>query len=244
MATDGGIFAFNAPFFGSTGNIHLNRPIVGMSGDQSGHGYWMVASDGGIFAFGDAPFLGSTGNIHLNMPVVGMAVDPATGGYWLVASDGGIFSFGNAPFLGSTGNIHLNKPIVGMSPLADGSGYRLIASDGGVFAFNAAFFGSTGNIHLNRPDRRRAGRPGHRRLLADRLRRRGLLVQRAVPGLGRLTERLGPLLPRCPRWRSAAGPGPRAQPVARIRLLRASWVTSARPRASSRGGRYIPKRPR
>jgi hypothetical protein len=151
VATDGGIFAFDAPFFGSTGNIHLNQPIVGMSGDRSGNGYWMVASDGGIFAFGDAPFLGSTGNIHLNKPVVGMAVDPATGGYWLVATDGGIFSFGAAPFYGSTGNIHLNQPIVGMAPLADGSGYRLIASDGGVFDFNAPFYGSTGNIHLNRP---------------------------------------------------------------------------------------------
>jgi len=151
VATDGGIFAFNAPFFGSAGNIHLNQPIVGMSGDRSGHGYWMVASDGGIFAFGDAPFLGSTGNLHLNQPVVGMAVDPATGGYWLVATDGGIFSFGSAPFLGSTGNIHLNRPIVGMAPVTDGSGYRLIASDGGVFDFNAPFYGSTGNIHLNRP---------------------------------------------------------------------------------------------
>jgi Calcineurin-like phosphoesterase len=151
VATDGGIFAFNAPFFGSTGNIHLNQPIVGMSGDQSGNGYWMVASDGGIFAFGGAPFLGSTGNIHLNRPVVGMAVDPATGGYWLVATDGGIFAFGGAPFLGSTGNIHLNQPIVGMAPVASGSGYRLIASDGGVFTFNASFYGSTGNIHLNRP---------------------------------------------------------------------------------------------
>jgi transposase len=31
--------------------------------------------------------------------------------------------------------------------------------------------------------------------------------------------------------------------IPRIRLLRASWVTSARPSRSSRGGRYIPKRP-
>jgi hypothetical protein len=34
---------------------------VGMTPSSSGQGYWMVASDGGIFAFGDAPFLGSTG---------------------------------------------------------------------------------------------------------------------------------------------------------------------------------------
>ena len=30
----------------------------------------------------------------------------------------------------------------------------------------------------------------------------------------------------------------------RIELLRAPWVTSARPNVSSSGGRYIPKRPR
>jgi hypothetical protein len=32
-----------------------------------------VASDGGIFAFGDAPFYGSTGSLTLNKPIVGMA---------------------------------------------------------------------------------------------------------------------------------------------------------------------------
>jgi hypothetical protein len=74
-----------------------------------------VASDGGIFSFGDAPFLGSTGAMTLNKPIVGMAATPDGKGYWLVASDGGIFSFGDAPFLGSTGAMTLNKPIVGMA---------------------------------------------------------------------------------------------------------------------------------
>jgi hypothetical protein len=32
-----------------------------------------VASDGGIFSFGDAGFFGSTGSLHLNKPIVGMA---------------------------------------------------------------------------------------------------------------------------------------------------------------------------
>jgi hypothetical protein len=45
-----------------------------MAPTPSGNGYWLVADDGGIFAFGDADFLGSTGNIKLNRPVVGMAV--------------------------------------------------------------------------------------------------------------------------------------------------------------------------
>ena len=41
-------------FFGSMGRRHLNRPIVGMAATRSGNGYWLVASDGGIFSFGDA----------------------------------------------------------------------------------------------------------------------------------------------------------------------------------------------
>jgi hypothetical protein len=113
-------------------------------------GYDLVASDGGIFTFGQ-PFCGSTGGIRLNRPVVGMAM-ANTGGYWLVASDGGIFTFGDAGFHGSTGGIRLNQPIVGMASTPDGRGYWLVAADGGVFTFgDAQFYGSTGGIRLNRP---------------------------------------------------------------------------------------------
>jgi hypothetical protein len=153
VASDGGIFSFGgAAFYGSTGSIALNKPIVGMASTPDGGGYWLVASDGGIFSFGDAPFFGSTGAIKLNQPIVGMAPTPDGGGYWLVASDGGIFSFGDASFFGSTGAIKLNQPIVGMAPTSDGGGYWLVASDGGIFAFgNASFFGSTGAMTLNKP---------------------------------------------------------------------------------------------
>ena len=71
-------------------------------------GYWLTASDGGIFSFGASTFYGSTGNLHLNEPVVGMAPTPDRRGYWLVASDGGVFAFGDAGFYGSTGALHLN----------------------------------------------------------------------------------------------------------------------------------------
>ena len=67
-----------------------------MAATPDGGGYWLVASDGGVFSFGDARFHGSTGAIHLNRPVVGMASTADGGGYWLVASDGGVFSFGDA----------------------------------------------------------------------------------------------------------------------------------------------------
>ena len=131
---------------------HLNQPVVGIASTPDGGGYWEVASDGGIFAFGDAGFYGSMGGSHLNRPIVGIASTKSGKGYWEVASDGGVFSFGDAAFHGSTGNIHLNQPIVGMASTPDGGGYWMVASDGGIFSFgDAAFRGSTGNIHLNRP---------------------------------------------------------------------------------------------
>ena len=152
-ASDGGIFTFgDAQFYGSTGNITLNKPIVGLETYPFLEGYWLVATDGGVFTFGSAPFLGSTGNIALNKPIVGMASTPSGNGYWLVASDGGIFTFGDAQFLGSTGGIALNKPIVGMSPTPSGNGYRLVATDGGIFTFgDASFLGSQGGGPLNKP---------------------------------------------------------------------------------------------
>ncbi len=150
-ASDGGVFTYGAfGFYGSTGSIHLNQPVVGVASNPVGPGYWLVASDGGVFSFGTSNFYGSTGGMRLNQPIVGMAATPDGRGYWLVAADGGVFTFGDALFYGSTGGIHLNQPIVGMSATPDGGGYFLFASDGGVFTFgDATFHGSHGGSHLN-----------------------------------------------------------------------------------------------
>ena len=100
---------------------------------QTGKGYWEVATDGGIFSFGNAAFYGSMGGKPLNQPIVGIAATPDGKGYWEVASDGGIFSFGNAAFYGSMGGKPLNQPIVGMAATPDrqgllGGGHRRRAS--------------------------------------------------------------------------------------------------------------------
>jgi hypothetical protein len=71
-----------------------------MAATSDGGGYWLVASDGGVFTFGDAKFYGSTGGLHLSAPIVGMAALPSGGGYWLTAGDGGVFT-ANSPFYGS-----------------------------------------------------------------------------------------------------------------------------------------------
>ena len=118
----------------------------------SGLGYTLVASDGGVFPFGDARFLGSTGSIRLSRPVVGLERTATGNGYWLVAADGGVFAFGDARFYGSTGGIRLAQPIVGLEGTPSGNGYWMVAADGGVFAFgDARFEGSTGGMRLNAP---------------------------------------------------------------------------------------------
>ncbi len=122
------------------------EPVVAMTATPSGTGAWLAATDGGLFALGDAPFHGSMGGIPLNQPVVGMGPTTSGAGYWLVAADGGMFAFGDAPFLGSMGAVPLNRPIVGFTPTPSGQGYLLVAADGGVFAFgDAAFSGSLGD---------------------------------------------------------------------------------------------------
>jgi hypothetical protein len=106
-------------------------------------GYYLVASDGGVFPFGDAVFSGSLGDRRLNAPIVSLAPDPDGRGYWLTAADGGIFGF-DAPFYGSMGATPLNKPISGMVP--GSGGYLMVAQDGGIFAFgNVPFHGSLGS---------------------------------------------------------------------------------------------------
>jgi hypothetical protein len=128
------------------------RPVLGGGVGPASEGYRLVASDGGVFAFGDAGYFGSTGAIRLNKPIVGMAPTGTGLGYWLVASDGGVFSFGDAGYFGSTGAMRLNNPIVAMVATPTDLGYWLVASDGGVFSFgDAGYFGSTGAVRLNKP---------------------------------------------------------------------------------------------
>jgi len=158
VGSDGGIFTFgSALFHGSTGNLTLQRPVVGITPTHDEGGYWLVASDGGIFSFGDTQFYGSipglglapagSTSLHrLNAPIVGMVPSFDGGGYFLVGSDGGVFAFGDATYEGSCPGIGgCAGAAVAVMPDASGRGYWLVTATGHVYTFgDATYYGAPG----------------------------------------------------------------------------------------------------
>ena len=158
VGSDGGIFTFGAAnFYGSTGALSLQRPVVGIVPTKDDGGYWLDASDGGVFSFGDTQFYGSIPGLglnpagsglpnSLNAPIVGMVPSADDGGYFMVASDGGVFAFGDAHFAGSCPGIGgCLGAAVSVMPDASGNGYWLVTSLGYVYAFgDAGNYGSPG----------------------------------------------------------------------------------------------------
>jgi hypothetical protein len=158
VGSDGGIFTFGAAqFYGSTGALTLQRPVVGITPTANDGGYWLVASDGGIFSFGNAGYYGSipllgfapagsTDPKRLNAPIVGMVPSADGAGYFMVASDGGVFAFGDAKFEGSCPGIGgCAGAAVAVMPDASGNGYWLVTATGHVYAFgDAVNYGAPG----------------------------------------------------------------------------------------------------
>ena len=159
VGSDGGIFNFgSAQFYGSTGSMHLQRPVVGIVPTADRGGYWLDASDGGVFSFGDTQFYGSIPGLglhpagsglpnSLNAPIVGMVPSIDDRGYFMVASDGGVFAFGDAHFAGSCPGIGgCAGSAVAVMPDASGKGYWVVTKTGSVYTFgDAPYFGAPGH---------------------------------------------------------------------------------------------------
>ncbi len=159
VGSDGGIFSFgSAQFYGSTGSLMLQRPVVGIVPTEDHGGYWLDASDGGVFSYGDTQFYGSIPGLglhpagsglpnSLNAPIVGMVPSIDDGGYFMVASDGGVFAFGDAHFAGSCPGIGgCSGAAVAVMPDASGNGYWLVTQTGTVYTFgDAPYFGAPGH---------------------------------------------------------------------------------------------------
>jgi hypothetical protein len=148
-ASDGGVFSYgDTKFYGSVPElgIHpygsglpesLSAPIVGMVPSSDDDGYFMVASDGGVFAFGDARFEGSCYSVG-GCSGAALAVMPdATGnGYWVVTQTGSVYAFGDAPYYGAPGP--QSVPVTSAVPTPDGRGYWILFANGSIANFGDA----------------------------------------------------------------------------------------------------------
>ncbi len=148
-ASDGGVFSFgDTQFYGSIPGLglhpagsglpySLNAPIVGMVPSHDQAGYFMVASDGGVFAFGDARFAGSCPGIGgCSGAAVAVMPDASGNGYWLVTATGSVYTFGDAPYFGAPGA--QASPITSAAATPDGRGYWILDGNGQVFAYGDA----------------------------------------------------------------------------------------------------------
>ncbi len=66
-----------------------------MEPTPDGHGYWLVAADGGVFSFGDAKFFGSAAGTT-GEPVEKLISSPSGHGYWIMEQNGTALAYGDA----------------------------------------------------------------------------------------------------------------------------------------------------
>ncbi len=170
VASDGGVFAFgDAGFYGSIPGLglspadspilpRLNAPIVGIVPSHGGRGYFLVAADGGVFAFGDAKFEGSCpgiGGCFSNGTGIADVMTDGTGnGYWVVSFGGDVHAFGDAVNYGGPAS-HLPYATEVRSGVStpDGNGYWILFSDGEIYSYgDATYQGSPfGQIEFSNP---------------------------------------------------------------------------------------------
>ena len=148
-ASDGGVFSYgDTQFYGSIPGLglhpagsglpnSLNAPIVGMVPSNDDNGYFMVASDGGVFAFGDAHFAGSCPGIGgCSGAAVSVMPDASGNGYWLVTQTGSVYTFGDAPYYGAPGSTR--SPVTSAVRTPDGKGYWILTANGTVYNYGDA----------------------------------------------------------------------------------------------------------
>src|SRR5664279_1531552 len=169
VASDGGVFSFgDANYYGSIPGLgiapddstlrpSLDAPIVGIVPSYDGRGYFLLANDGGVFAFGDAKFEGSCPGIG-GCPGGGIAdvmTDSTGNGYWVVSYAGNVQAFGDAINYGGAAK-YLNEvtgEVISAVSTPSGHGYWILFLNGEVYTFgDAGYFGSpSGQILFSNP---------------------------------------------------------------------------------------------
>jgi len=114
------------------------RTAIAIAARRNGAGYYLVAPDGKVYAYGDANNVGE--GVPAGTQAVSIAVRPAGGraagpGYWILSANGKVSAY-NAT---SYGQIESGKvEAVSIVATKDFRGYWILASSGRVYPFGSA----------------------------------------------------------------------------------------------------------
>jgi 3-phytase len=116
-----------------------------------GSGYWMVGSDGKVYAFGDAKHMGNAGVSGAD-EAVDLEPTPSGKGYWVVDSAGHVFAMGDAKHMGNADPTMLvtGEKVTSLSSSKSGNGYWIFTTRGRVLAMgDAVKYGDMSTTKLN-----------------------------------------------------------------------------------------------
>jgi sugar lactone lactonase YvrE len=118
-------------------------------------GYWMLGSDGRVYAFGDAKTLGDASTrVPPEAKAVHLEPTPSFGGYWILDDRGEVFAFGDAVAAGNVPAAQLKprEKVTSLSATPSGKGYWIFTNRGRALPFgDAKHHGDMSAVNLNGP---------------------------------------------------------------------------------------------
>ncbi|MGH9008724.1 MAG: glycoside hydrolase family 26 protein, partial [Acidimicrobiia bacterium] len=117
------------------------------------NGYWMLGSDGKVYAFGEAKHLGAP-TLAAGIAAADLETTPTGNGYWIVDSAGNVFGYGDAAFHGGIpgGQLAAGETVTSLSATPSGKGYWVFTNKGRAVRFgDATFFGDMSRVQLAGP---------------------------------------------------------------------------------------------
>jgi hypothetical protein len=116
-------------------------------------GYWMLGSDGRVYAFGTAQHYGDAGLLP-GARAVHLEPTPSGNGYWVVDDTGGVSSYGDAVYHGGPDGLTLRpgEKVTSLSSTSTGQGYWMFTDMGRVLPYgDAVSYGDMAKVRLNAP---------------------------------------------------------------------------------------------
>jgi hypothetical protein len=117
------------------------------------NGYWMLGSDGKVYAFGQAKNLGAP-TLLAGTTAADLEATPTGDGYWIVDNVGHVFAYGDATALGGidAGRLAPGETVTSLSATPSGKGYWIFTTKGRAVSFgDATFFGDMSKVALAGP---------------------------------------------------------------------------------------------